>query len=405
MQKGGRMRGFKKSRAPGVSPFRDSFLPFSQPWIDQEEIEAVSEVLKSGWLTTGKKTIQFEEEFASYIGSPHALAFNSCTGGLHCALAALGIGSGDEVITSVLTFAATANVVCHLQAEPIFVDIDPSTLNMDVTQIEGKITKKTKAIIPVHYGGRPCPMDEIYKLAKSYGLYVVEDAAHALGAEYKGKKIGTLESEVACFSFYPTKCITTGEGGMNTTFSPELAQKMKVWRLHGISRDAWDRYQKGGSWYYEVVCPGFKYNLTDIASALGLAQLKKAASFQKRREELVAQYREKLKSLPFILPPPFEDGKHAWHLFAVQLKLGDLTCTRDEFVEALARENIGSSVHFIPLHLMPFYQSKGYNPGDFPQAEEVYRRLISLPLFPKMSNEDLESVVRALKKLVEWYSR
>ncbi len=344
-------------------------------------------------------------EFARYIGSPIALAFNSCTGGLHCALAALGIGPGDEVITSVLTFAATANVVCHLGADPVFVDIDPLTLNMDINQLEEKISPKTKAIIPVHYGGRPCPMDEIISLARKYGLYVVEDAAHALGAIYKGKKIGALDSEVTSFSFYPTKCITTGEGGMNTTASSELAQKMKIFRLHGISRDAWDRYQKGGSWYYEVVAPGYKYNLTDIASALGIEQLKKVEMFQQRREDLAQKYREALKDFPFILPPPFEEGRHAWHLFPIQLKLEELNCTREEFVDALAKENIGTSVHFIPLHLMPYYRNKGLKRGDFPNAENAFRRLISLPLFPKMSNEDLESVVQALRKLVEWYSK
>ncbi|MDI6869070.1 MAG: UDP-4-amino-4,6-dideoxy-N-acetyl-beta-L-altrosamine transaminase [Coprothermobacterota bacterium] len=390
---------------PGEIPVRDSFLPFSQPWIEEEEIQAVAEVLKSGWLTTGKKTMEFESEFARYIGSPIALAFNSCTGGLHCALAALGIGPGDEVITSVFTFAATANVVCQLGAEPVFVDIDPFTLNIDFKKIEEKISPKTKAIIPVHYGGRPCPMDEIVSLARKYDLFVVEDAAHALGAIYKGKKIGALGSEVTCFSFYPTKCITTGEGGMNTTASPELAEKMKIWRLHGISRDAWDRYQKGGSWYYEVVSPGYKYNLTDIASALGVEQLKKVERFQKRREELALKYREALMDFPFILPPPFEEGRHAWHLFPIQLKLEELNCTREEFVDALAKENIGTSVHFIPLHLMPYYRNKGLKEGDFPCAENAFRRLISLPLFPKMSDEDLESVVQALRKLVEWYSK
>jgi UDP-4-amino-4,6-dideoxy-N-acetyl-beta-L-altrosamine transaminase len=392
-------------RKPGEHPIRDTFLPFSRPWIGEEEIQAVTEVLRSGWLTTGKKTLEFEQEFAQYIGAPIALAFNSCTGGLHCALAALGIGPGDEVITSVFTFAATANVICHVGAEPIFVDIDPLTLNIDVEQIEEKISPKTKAIIPVHYGGRPCPMDEILSLARKYNLFVVEDAAHALGAIYKGKKVGALGSEVTCFSFYPTKCITTGEGGMNTTASPELAEKMKIWRLHGISRDAWDRYQKGGSWYYEVVAPGYKYNLTDIASAIGVEQLKKAEVLQARREELALKYREALKGLPFVLPPPFPEGRHAWHLFPVQLQLEELNCTRDEFVEALAKENIGTSVHFIPLNLMPFYRSRGWKEGDFPKAEYAYKRLISLPFFPKMSDEDLESVVLALKKLVEWYSR
>ncbi|MCR4429027.1 MAG: UDP-4-amino-4,6-dideoxy-N-acetyl-beta-L-altrosamine transaminase [Caldiserica bacterium] len=398
------MKPIKKEK-PGENPVRASYLPFSQPWIEEEEIRGVVEVLKSGWLTTGRKTLQFEEEFSKYIGVPHSLAFNSCTGGLHCALAALGIGPGDEVITSVFTFAATANVVCHLGAEPVFVDIDPQTLNIDHKKIEEKISPRTKAIIPVHYGGRPCEMDNILALAKKYNLYVVEDAAHALGAIYKGKMIGALDSQVTCFSFYPTKCITTGEGGMNTTRSPELASKMKTWRLHGISRDAWDRYQKGGSWYYEVVSPGYKYNLTDLASAIGIAQLKKAEEFQRRREKIVSRYFKALKDFPFILPPPFKEGRNAWHLFPIQLKLEELNCTREEFIEALSKENIGTSVHFIPLHLMPFYREKGWKEGDFPNAEEAFRRIISLPLFPKMSEEDQESVIMALEKVVGWYSK
>lgn len=396
---------FVSKLKPGENPVRKTFLPFSQPWIEEEEIEGVVEVLKSGWLTTGKKTLEFEEEFSRYIGVPYSLAFNSCTGGLHCALASLGIGPGDEVITSVFTFSATANVVCHLGAEPVFVDIDPMTLNIDPKKIEEKISPRTKAIIPVHYGGRPCAMDEILSLARKYNLFVVEDAAHALGAIYKGKMIGTLDSQVTCFSFYPTKCITTGEGGMNTTTSSELTSKMKTWRLHGISRDAWDRYQKGGSWYYEVVCPGYKYNLTDIASAIGLAQLKKTEDFQRRREQIARRYLEALKDFPFILPPTFEDGRHAWHLFPIQLKLEELNCSREEFIEALLKENIGTSVHFIPLHLMPFYQAKGWKKGNFPHAEEAFRRIISLPLFPKMSEEDQETVILALKKVVEWYSK
>lgn len=395
-----------RPRIAGGSACRSTFLPFSAPWLGEEEVSEVSAVLRSDWLTTSHKTFQFEEAFARYVGSPQALAFNSCTGGLHTALAALGIGPGDEVITSDWTFAATANVICHQGATPVLADIDPRTLNIDVEEIERKITSRTKAIIPVHFGGRPCPMERILALAQSFHLAVVEDAAHALGATYNGRMIGNLPSQVTCFSFYPTKCITTGEGGMNTTADEELARRMRIWRLHGINRDAWDRYQKGGSWNYEVVEPGFKYNLTDIASAIGLAQLQKAEYFQARRESLVARYRLLLAGLPLELPPPYDEGRNAWHLFPVQLKLEELTCTREEMIEALVQENIGVSVHFIPLHRMPYYRDRfGYRPSDFPVAESAFHRLISLPLFARMSEEDQDSVVEALRKLTEWYAR
>ena len=384
----------------------ENFLPFSAPWLDEDEIEAVADVLRSNWLTTSARTLQFEEEFARYVRTPHALAFNSCTGGLHCALAALGIGPGDEVIVPTMTFAATANVVCHLGARPVFVDVDWQTMNMDVTQIEAKISRKTKAIIPVHYGGRPCPMEKILEIGKAFKLFVIEDAAHALGAKYRNQMVGSLPSDVTCFSFYPTKCITTGEGGMNTTSSAELAQRMKVWRLHGMNRDAWDRYQKGGSWRYDIVVPGFKYNLTDIASAIGLVQLKKIEFFQERREKLVQLYFQHLSSLPLSLPPPFDEGRNSWHLFPVQLKLEELTCTRDEFIEALRENNIGTSVHFIPLHLMSYYRdSFGYRPGDFPQAEEAFNRLVSLPLFARMTEEELLSVVKVIYRTLEKFAR
>jgi len=393
-------------KVAGGQATRDQFLPFSAPWLEEEEIEAVTSVLRSDWLTTGHKTLEFEEQFSRYIEIPYSLAFNSGTGGLHTALAALEIGPDDEVITSVFTFAATANVICHQGAKPVLVDIDPQTLNLDANLIESKITKRTKAIIPVHYGGRPCQMDRILQIANAYRLHIVEDAAHALGAEWQGVKIGRLASDCTCFSFYPTKNITTGEGGMNTTSSMELAQSMKVWRLHGINRDAWNRYLEGGSWYYEVVKPGFKYNLTDIASAIGLVQLSKTEFFQKRREALVQQYWKALSSLPIDLPPPFAEGRHAWHLFPVQLKLEDLRVGRDEFMEALRLENIGTSVHFIPLHRMPYYRDRfGFQPHDFPVAERVFGRLLSLPLFARMTGEDLDSVVRAVKKLVEWFGR
>lgn len=382
------------------------FLPFSSPLISKDEISEVADTLRSGWLTTGPKVKGFEEEFARYIGSKHAIAVNSCTGALHLALVAAGIGTGDEVITTPYTFIATANVILHVGAKPVFVDIRPDIFNIDVEKIEAAITPKTKAIMPVHYAGQPCEMDEILEIARRHRLLVIEDAAHAIAAEYKGRKVGTI-GDVTCFSFYATKNLVTGEGGMVTTNDGGVAEKIKILSLHGMSKDAWKRYTAAGSWYYEVIYPGYKYNMTDIQASLGLHQLKKLAKFQKRREDIAEAYNEAFAGLdaiemPFVKP----DVKHAWHLYVIKIVPERLKINREQFIEALKEENIGTSVHFIPVHLHPYYRETfGFKEGDFPVAEKAYERVISLPLYPKMSDEDVECVIVAVRKVAGQYER
>jgi dTDP-4-amino-4,6-dideoxygalactose transaminase len=377
------------------------FLPFHVPQIDDEEIRSVVETLKSGWLTTGVKVKRFEEEFASYIGCGHAIAVNSCTAALHLALEAVGIEEGDEVIVPTMTFTATAEVVLYFKANPVLVDCRPDTLNIDPDLIERAITAKTKAIIPVHFGGQPCDMEPILEIARRHKLYVIEDAAHALPASYGSRKIGTI-GDITCFSFYATKTITTGEGGMATTDNLEWAERMRMMSLHGISHDAWKRYTKEGSWYYEVVRPGFKYNLTDIGAAIGIEQLKKCDAFGAARKRIAAAYDERFANLPEIQTPVCaSDVQHAWHLYVIQLDLERLKIDRQRFIEALKEQGVGTSVHFIPLHLHPYYRDKfGYAPDDFPKATEAYQRIISLPIYPKMSEMDVEKVVNAVKNIV-----
>ncbi len=391
----------------GGTPVRKDFLPFALPLIGEEEIEAVTQVLRSGWLTAGPKTLEFEAAFREYTGAAEAVAVNSCTAALHLSLVALGIGPGDEVITTPFTFAATANVVVHCGARPVFVDIEEATFNIDPAKIEAAITPRTRAIIPVHYAGLPCRMDAIFEIAQKHGLHVVEDAAHAAGAEYRGHRIGSLPSRTACFSFYPTKNMTTGEGGMITTGDVGLAEHMRQLRLHGISRDAWKRYDKTGSWYYEVEHPGFKYNTTDIQAALGVVQLRKLDGFIQTRQEYADYLSQALSELSGLGLPPSGDGaRHARHLYPVRLPVEEMAVDRAGFMKALAAENIGASVHFIPLHLHSYYQRAfGYRRGDFPVAERVYEGVLSLPLYPKMTRVDLDSVVEAMTKLWEHYYR
>jgi len=380
---------------------RGSFLPPFRPCIGEEEINEVIDTLKSDWITMGPKTLKFEELFRNYIGSKFAISLNSCTAGLHLSLVALNIKDGDEVITTPYTFAATGNVIVHQRAKPVFVDIDKETYNINVEEIENAITERTKAIIPVHYAGHPCEMDEILKIAEDYNLYVIEDAAHALGAEYKGKKIGTI-GDTTSFSFYATKNITTGEGGMVTTDNEEIAEKIKILRLHGISRDAWKRYSSEGSWYYEIIECGYKYNMTDIQASIGIPQLKKAEVMRKRREEIAKIYNEEFDNLEgLIIPTIKKHVKHAWHLYPLLIDIDRLKINRNKFIEELKKQNIGTSVHFIPLHLHPFYgKTFGYKKGDFPNAEWVYEREISLPIYPKMTDDDVIDVVNAVKKIV-----
>ena len=383
-----------------------SFLPFHVPDIGDDEIRSVVETLRSGWLTTGAKVKKFEEDFARYTSAPYAVAVNSATAALHLALEAIGIKEGDEVIVPTMTFTATAEVVLYFKAKPVLVDCEPDTLNINADEIEEKINGRTKAIIPVHLAGQPCEMQRIMEIAQKYNLKVIEDAAHALPAHYQEKMVGTI-GDITCFSFYATKTITTGEGGMATTNNPEWAERMRMMSLHGISHDSWKRYTKEGSWYYEVLCPGFKYNLTDIAAAIGVEQLKKCDRFWEARRSIAAVYDEAFTDLPEIRTPVCRSGRqHAWHLYAVQLNLERLRINRSEFIEALKEKNIGTSVHFIPLHMHPYYRNTfGYQPQDFPNASAAFERIISLPIYPKMTDADAGCVVDAVRSIVLQYRR
>lgn len=381
----------------------NNFLPFALPDIGEEEIAEVVDSLRSGWLTTGPKTQRFEREFAGFVGGDvQALAINSATAGLHLVLEAFGIGPGDEVITTPYTFTATAGVVRHLGADPVFVDIDPQTFNIDSGKIERAITPRTKAIIPVHFAGLPCDMEPIIEIARRHHLKIVEDAAHALPATHQGQLIGRLDTDATVFSFYATKTITTGEGGMIVTRDEAIADRCRVMRLHGISRDAFDRYVSDKpAWHYEVIAPGFKYNLTDIASSIGLQQLKKAWGFQQRRQKMAERYDAELRELPITLPPqPLGGDLHAWHLYAIRLN-ADARISREEFIQQMAARGIGCSVHFIPLHLHPYWQ-KAYDlqPHDFPSAWQAYERAVSLPLYTKMTDDDQTRVISAVKEIL-----
>lgn len=376
------------------------FLPFALPEFGDEEIAEIASALKSGWVTTGPKTKRFEDAFTSFLGDSelHCLAVNSATAGLHLALEALGIGPGDEVITTTHTFTATAEVVRYLGADVVLVDVDPVTLCIDPLLVEAAITPRTKAIMPVHYAGLGANMPAILALARTHQLKVVEDAAHALPTTSSGQLVGTLGSDVTVFSFYANKTITTGEGGMVVTRDSALAERMKVMRLHGINRDAFDRYQsKTPAWYYEVVAPGFKYNLTDIAAAIGLVQLTKLRRFLERRQYLAARYHEALRSLPLILPanPPSGDV-HAWHLYVIRLA-SSAKVTRDELIQALSNRGIGTSVHYIPLHRQPYWRDRyRLAPEMFPHSDAAYQSMVSIPLFTAMTDGDQDRVIAAL---------
>ncbi|VVE84410.1 DegT/DnrJ/EryC1/StrS family aminotransferase [Pandoraea sputorum] len=379
----------------------ESFLPFAKPEIGEEEIAEVVEALRSGWVTTGPKTRQFEADFAAYLGGDvEAISVNSATAGLHLALEAVGVGPGDEVITTTHTFTATAEVVRYLGADPVFVDIDPTTLCIDVAAIERAITPRTKVIMPVHFAGRAADMPAILDLARRKGLKVVDDAAHALPATSAGVMVGKQGADVTIFSFYANKTITTGEGGMLVTQNPEIAKRARIMRLHGISRDAFDRFTaKTPSWYYEIVAPGFKYNLTDIASAIGIHQLRKANRFHERRQAIANHYDTGLKDLPIICPPHAAPGDiHSWHLYVIQL--GDnARVARDTFIERLFEQGIGCSVHYIPLHLQPYWRDRYHlNPEDFPVSQRVYERTLSLPLYTAMTDVDVDRVLGAIRQ-------
>lgn len=379
------------------------FLPFARPDIGNAEIEAVARTLRSGWVTTGPETRAFEQEFAAYLGGGvQAIAVNSATAGLHLALEAAGVGPGDEVIAPTLTFTATVEVARYLGADARLVDVDPVTLNIDPAQVEAAITPATRAILPVHYGGLACDMGAIFAIAQRHGLQVIEDAAHALPTRSKGALVGTLPSAAAVFSFYANKTMTTGEGGMVVTRDDALAARMRVMRLHGISRDAFDRFtSKTPAWYYEVVAPGFKYNLTDMAAALGRVQLQRLPAFVQRRQQLAARYLSELKSLPLILPADAPAGdSHAWHLFVLRLS-DEASVTRDEVIQRLSDAGIGTSVHFVPLHRQPYWRDRyGLRPEQFPAADKAYQHMLSIPLFTAMSDDEQGRVIAALKAVV-----
>ncbi|MEK7663932.1 MAG: DegT/DnrJ/EryC1/StrS family aminotransferase [Patescibacteria group bacterium] len=390
--------GGKKVRKSQLSPFPYSF--------GKEEVSEVVDTLKSGWITTGPKTHKFEQILRKYVGCKYTVALNSCTAGLHLSLIAAGIGFGDEVITTPFTFAATSNVILHVGAKPVFVDIQKDTYNIDPSLIERAITKKTKAIMPVHYGGHPCDMDEILKIAKKHNLVVIEDAAHAIGAKYKGRNIGTI-SDYTTFSFYATKNITTAEGGMVCLKDNNAEEKIRVMSLHGMNRDAWKRYSKKGYWYYEIKYPGFKYNMTDIQASMGMHQIKKLEGFIRKREKIAQFYNKNFKHVKEItIPTPRKYIKHARHLYSILIDIDKLKVDRNQFFIALDAENIGASVHFIPVHLHPYYKEKfGFRRGNFPNAEYIFDRIISLPMHPDLGKKDAEDVVRAVIKIIAYYRK
>jgi len=369
-------------------------IPFHKPYITDDEINGVVESLKNGWLTMGKKTIEFENRFNEYIGSKHSIAVNSCTAGLHLALRVIGIKEGDEVIVPSTTFVATAEVVNYFKAKPVLVDVERDTHLIDVEKIEEAITPKTKAIMPVHFSGQPADMDEILEIARRYNLYVIEDAAHSLPAWYKEKKIGTI-GDLTAFSFYATKTLATGEGGMITTDNDEWAEKLKILRLHGISKDAWKRYSKEGSWEYDVIDNGYKYNTTDINSAIGLAQLNKLEWMWGRRKEIAEKYDEAFKDLEEVhLYKIKPDRVSAYHLYPLKLNLEVLKINRNQFIELLKERGIGTSVHFIPLYRFTYYKNNfNYEGKDFPNSEWIFKRVVSLPIYPSLTEQEVSYII------------
>jgi len=377
-------------------------VPFHRAAVGEEEISAVAEVIRSNWLTMGAKTLQFEQEFARYVGAPFALAVSSCTAALHLALEAIGLQPGDEVLLPTTTFTATAEVVTYFGARPVLVDVDPATMNIDPTDARWRVTPRTKVIIPVHFAGQPCDMEEVIALSESHDLRVIEDAAHALPASFRGHPVGSI-CEFTAFSFYATKTLSTGEGGMVTTTNERCAERMKIMRLHGISRDAWNRYSSEGSWRYDVQEAGYKYNLTDLQAAIGLVQLAKCDAMCAARKRIAERYNAAFSSNPALqIPTVRHDRQSSWHLYILRLRPQILGFGRDEFMAALKARRIGTSVHFIPLHLHTYYQRKfGYRRGDFPNAEAQYDRCLSLPIFPSMQEEDVERVIDAVEEVCQ----
>lgn len=380
------------------------FLPFALPEIGEEEINEVALCLRSGWVTTGPKTKQFESDFTAFLGGEglESMAVNSATSGLHLALESVGVGPGDEVIVPTYTFTATAEIVRYLGATPVMVDVDEHTFNMTSESFSNAITERTKAVVPVHFAGLSCDMDPIIAIARRHNIWVIEDAAHALPTTYRGKLVGTLDSDITVFSFYANKTMTTGEGGMVVTRNSELAKRCKIMRLHGISRDAFDRYvSTKPAWSYEVVAPGFKYNMPDICAAIGIHQLKRLKGFQVKREAMAEIYNKGLAGLPLILPmQPLVGDHHAWHLYPIRLK-EESGISRSVFIEKMAEKGIGCSVHFIPLHLHPYWRDTyKLTPDMFPVAQKIYEQEVSIPLYTKMTEEDQFRVIEAIRQVL-----
>jgi dTDP-4-amino-4,6-dideoxygalactose transaminase len=388
---------------------RSEFLVFGKPRIEEEDIAEVVATLRSGWIGMGPRTIQFERDFATYVGAKHAIAVNSCTAALHLGLIAAGVGPGDEVITTPLTFAATANVVVHLGATPVFADINRRTQNLDPASVAARITPRTKALMPVHMLGRAAEMDELLALASAHNLTIVEDAAHAVETIYRGRHVGTI-GHFTAFSFYANKNVTTAEGGMLTTEDDEAADRIRMLRLHGISKDAWKRYSAEGFSPYELVEPGFKYNMLDLTAALGLGQLRRVDENWKIREHFVALYNEGLAEIPGLSIPALEPigpgDRHAWHLYPILIDIDQLTLDRNGFIDALQARNIGSGIHYTALHLQGYYRETfGYQRGDLPEAEYVSDRTVSLPLSPAMTEQDVDDVIEAVTDILATHRR
>jgi dTDP-4-amino-4,6-dideoxygalactose transaminase len=391
----------------GGKPVRKDFLPFHRPWFGEEEEKAVIAVLRSGWVTKSGRTVEFEKQFAKYTGAKFAVGLNSCTAALHLSLVALGIRPGDEVITTPITFAATANVIEHVGAKPVFADVRRDDLNIDPGEIKQKLTSKIKAIMPVHFGGAPCDMDEIFALAKKRNIPVIEDAAHAVETMYKGKKIGGLDSASTCFSFYANKNITTGEGGMLTTNDQQIAEKVQVLSLHGISRDAWKRYSMEGYRHWDIIYPGYKYNMFDIQAALGIEQLKKVDMFWKKRKQIVERYNQAFSDEPALsLLSTAPENKNAYYLYVLVIRTEDLKADRDQIMNAVQAEGVGIGIHFRNIAQHPYYKDKyGYKTGSLPEAEYVSDRVLSIPLFPAMTESEADSVIEAVTKVIEHYRK
>jgi dTDP-4-amino-4,6-dideoxygalactose transaminase len=385
---------------------KNDFLLFHKPFISEDEVDEIVDTVRSGWLSMGPKTIRFENEFNNYIGAKKSVAVSSWTAAGHLSLEAFGINADDEVIVPTMTFPATAEIVCYFGAKPVIVDVEEDTLNISLKEIEKAISPKTKAIIPVHYGGQPCDMDEILELARKYNIKVLEDAAHSLPATYKGKKIGTL-SDVTCFSFYATKTLSTGEGGMICTNDEEIAERCSIMRLHGINRSAWKRYSESGSWYYEVVAPGYKYNFTDLQASLGIPQLKKVDEMWNWRKRIAAKYTEAFKDLDTIeLHTIKDDRESSWHLYPIRLHLDRLKKTRAQMIDELRKNNIGVGVHFMPVHQHLYYnETFKLSDESFPVASNVFPRLMSLPIYPGMQDSHVDKVISVLIDLVKKHKK